>query len=322
MDLTPRLLEQFTVLAEEKHFGRAASRLMMSQPPLSQAVQRLERIIGTRLLDRSSQGVSLTAAGEAFAADARRILEAQESALARARRIASGEEGEVHVGFVTSLSYWHLPRLLADAAEQLPGLRLHLRQGSSGALTELVRSGTVDLALVRQPELDDNELTARRLTEERLVVALPATDPLAGAARLALADLSGHHFARLGDGPLQQLAQRVLRACERAGFVPTFRARADDLPGLLSYVASGLCVALVPEHTAALSFPGVRFLPLTDDTPELTTTIAVLHRPRTDPAVRSLLALATASLAGQAVGGSPQSEQRGAVPGQDRGALA
>ncbi|MEV3856414.1 LysR substrate-binding domain-containing protein [Streptomyces sp. NPDC050095] len=299
MDLTPRLLEQFTVLAEEKHFGRAASRLMMSQPPLSQAVQRLERIIGTRLLDRSSQGVSLTPAGEAFAADARRILEAQESALARARRIASGKEGEVHVGFVTSLGHWHLPRVLADAAEQLPGLRVHLRQGTSGTLTELVRSGTVDLALVRQPELDEDDLTVHLLTEERLVVAVPATDPHAKAERLALADLRGRHFARLSHGPLQQLARRVLGACDRAGFVPTFQAHVDDLPGLLSYVASGLCVALVPEHTAALSFPGVRFLPLTDETPELTTTIAALHRPHADPAVRSLLALAAASLSGQ-----------------------
>ncbi|MBO1331408.1 LysR family transcriptional regulator [Streptomyces sp. VRA16 Mangrove soil] len=298
MDLTPRLLEQFTVLAEEKHFGRAASRLMMSQPPLSQAVQRLERIIGTRLLDRSSQGVSLTPAGEAFATDARKILEAQESALARARRIASGKEGEVRVGFVTGLGHWHLPRVLADAAEQLPGLRLHVRQGSSGALTELVRSGTVDLALVRQPELDEDDLTVHRLTEERLVAALPVADPLAKNERLALADLRHHQFAGLGDGPLQQLARRVLQACERAGFVPGLQAYADDLPGLLGYVASGLCVALVPEHTAALSFPGIRFLPLTDEAPELTTTIAALHRPHADPAVRSLLAVAAASLSG------------------------
>ncbi|MBX7551618.1 LysR substrate-binding domain-containing protein [Streptomyces sp. NPDC004232] len=297
MDLTPRLLEQFTVLAEEKHFGRAASRLMMSQPPLSQAVQRLERIIGTRLLDRSSQGVSLTAAGEAFAADARRILEAQESALSRARRIASGEEGELRVGFVNSLGHWHLPRLLADAAEQLPGLRLHLRQGSTAALIELVRSGTVDLALVRQPTFDD-DLTVHRLTEERLAAALPAAHHLAGANRLSLADLREESFALAGDGPLLQLAQRVLLACDRAGFVPTVRAHADDLPGLLSYAASGLCVTLAPEHTAALSFPGVRFLPLTDEAPELTTTIAALHRPGADPAVRSLLALAAASLAG------------------------
>ncbi|MEU8687644.1 LysR substrate-binding domain-containing protein [Streptomyces sp. NPDC048665] len=297
MDLTPRLLEQFTVLAEEKHFGRAASRLMMSQPPLSQAVQRLERIIGTRLLDRSSQGVSLTPAGEAFAADARRILEAQESALARARRIASGEEGELRVGFVNSLGHWHLPRLLADAAEQLPGLRLHLRQGSTAALIELVRSGTVDLALVRQPTFDD-DLTVHRLTEERLAAALPAAHHLAGANRLSLADLREESFALAGDGPLLQLAQRVLLACDRAGFVPTVRAHADDLPGLLSYAASGLCVTLAPEHTAALSFPGVRFLPLTDEAPELTTTIAALHRPGADPAVRSLLALAAASLAG------------------------
>ncbi|KJS59564.1 LysR family transcriptional regulator [Streptomyces rubellomurinus] len=297
MDLTPRLLEQFTVLAEEKHFGRAASRLMMSQPPLSQAVQRLERIVGTRLLERNSQGVSLTPAGEAFAADARRILEAQECALARARRIASGQEGELRVGFVNSLGHWHLPRLLADAAEQLPGLRLHLRQTSTAELTELVRSGAVDLALVRQPALDD-DLTVHRLTEERLCAALPAAHRLAGADRLCLADLREDSFALPGDGPLRQLAQRMLLACDRAGFVPTVRAHADDLPGLLSYAASGLCVTLAPEHTAALSFPGVRFLPLTDEAPELTTTIAALHRPDVDPAVRSLLALAAASFAG------------------------
>ena len=296
VDITPRLLEQFTVLAEEKHFGRAASRLMMSQPPLSQAVQRLERIVGTRLLDRNSQSVSLTPAGESFAADARRILEAQESAVARARRIASGEEGELHVGFVNSLGYWHLPRLLAAAAAQLPGLRLHLRQGSTVALIELVRSGAVDLALVRQPMPGEDDVSIHQLAHERLVAALPADHRLAEAGSIALLDLREDSFALAADGPLQQLAHRVLLACDRAGFVPHVRAHADDLPGLLSHAASGLCVTFVPEHTAQLSFPGVSFRPLTGEAPELTTTIAAVHRPEADRAVRSLLALAASSL--------------------------
>ncbi|MFJ2169914.1 LysR substrate-binding domain-containing protein [Streptomyces griseofuscus] len=120
----------------------------------------------------------------------------------------------------------------------------------------------------------------------------------AGAGHLSLADLREDSFALAGDGPLRQLAQRALLACDRAGFVPTVRAHADNLPGLLSYVASGLCVTLAPEHTAALSFPGVRFLPLTDEAPELTTTIAAPHRRHADPAVHSLSALAGASLAG------------------------
>ncbi|MEU0857237.1 LysR substrate-binding domain-containing protein [Streptomyces griseofuscus] len=121
---------------------------------------------------------------------------------------------------------------------------------------------------------------------------------LHGAGHLSLAELREDSFALAGDGPLQQLAQRALLACDRAGFVPTVRAHADNLPGLLSYVASGLCVTLAPEHTAALSFSGVRFLPLTDEAPELTTTIAAPHRRHADPAVRSLPALAGASLAG------------------------
>ncbi|KJS51741.1 hypothetical protein VM98_35500, partial [Streptomyces rubellomurinus subsp. indigoferus] len=108
------------------------------------AVTRLGSVVPTRLLRRNGQGPSLLPASEPFAADARRILEDHASALDRARRLDSGQERELRLGFVNSLAHWHLPRLLAHAAEQLPGLRLHLRQTSTAELTELVRSGAVD----------------------------------------------------------------------------------------------------------------------------------------------------------------------------------
>ncbi|MBD0691505.1 LysR family transcriptional regulator [Streptomyces sp. CBMA123] len=289
MDLTPRLLEQFTVLAEEKHYGRAAERLMMSQPPLSQAIQRLERIVGARLLDRSSNGVELTAAGAAFAADARHLLDAQQAALARARRIASGDAGEVRIGYVSGLAHWHMPRLLANAARDLPDLRIQLTQASSIALVEALRLGSVDLAFIRTAPLQAHDLELLELGRERVYVALPETHALAGAAELSLRALQEDWFVFVSERALPELARKGQLMCRRAGFKPQVRARADDLPGLLGYVASGLCVALVSEHTADLAFPGVRVIPLADTDPEFSLAIRAVYRPDPDPAVPALL---------------------------------
>jgi DNA-binding transcriptional LysR family regulator len=287
VDLTPRLLEQFIVLAEEKHYGRAAERLMMSQPPLSQAIQRLERIVGTRLLHRGSHGVALTPAGEAFAADAQRIIDAQHAALARARRIAAGEEGEIRVGFVSGLAHWHMPRLLASVARELPGLRAHLRATASDALIDAVRLGALDLAFIRTFEPQSTDLTVRGLGHERTAVALPEAHPLSGAETISLAELAQDRFVVPGEHTMPEHLQDLMTACRDAGYLPRIHAHADNLAGLLSYVASGLCIALVPESVVGLSLPGVLVRPLV--APVITNSISAVHRPAPDPAVEALL---------------------------------
>ncbi|MBF6047214.1 LysR family transcriptional regulator [Streptomyces sp. NRRL B-1677] len=291
MELTPRLLEQFVVLAEEQHFGRAAHRLSMSQPPLSQAIQRLERGLGVLLLERTGRGVQLTAAGAAFAADAEQMLEAQRAAVARVRRISRGVEGTVQLGCVSSLGYWHLPRLLAVAAREVPDLRLHVRQRGSAELAGQVRSGAVDLALVRLPVTDLEGLEVREVAEERTVLAVPFGHPLAGAASVPLSRLGDEEFVTAAPQAMPQIREVIQSACRKAGFVPRSRAQAEDLTSMLGYTAAGVCLSFVPERIAALGHPMVRFVPIESDADRLVTTVAALSRPAADSAVSTLLEL-------------------------------
>ncbi|WP_223281096.1 LysR family transcriptional regulator [Streptomyces antnestii] len=292
MDLTQRVLEQFVVLAEERHFGRAAERLSMSQPPLSQAIQRLERRLGVRLVERSTRAVRLTPAGEAFAQDARHLLQAQHAAVERARRIAHGTEGELHLGFVSGLAHAFLPRVLRAAQNQLPGLRLHLHQNASVELAAMVRSGRLDLAFVRGPLADADALDLHPLAVERLAVALPEGHPLAHHASLRLSDLATEDFALPSLTALAGLAEQVTSACRAAGFAPRDAARADSLPGLLSHVAAGNCVCLVPEQVRESALPAVAFRTLKDTSGNLALSILAATRAgQDDPAVRRILAL-------------------------------
>lgn len=292
MELTQRLLQQVVVLAEEQHFGRAAERLTMRQPPLSQAIQRLERGLDVTLFDRLPRGARLTPAGRAFAEDARRLLEAQAAAVDRARRIASGHEGELRLGFISSLGYDFLPRLLRRTHAQLPGLRLHLGQHPSAELVDMLQAGTLDLALVRLPVTGTERLTVRRIGVERLVAVLPEHHPLAAASRLDLRELAEEQFAMPKPGALPGLAEQVALACAQAGFTPRPRGQADDLPGLLSYVAAGLCLALAPEQVRTLGIPGVTYRPLHGDSPYLETAVAAVHRSDgPDAAVQQVLKL-------------------------------
>ncbi|MBB4928354.1 LysR family transcriptional regulator [Kitasatospora kifunensis] len=291
INLTKRLLEQFLVVAEEKHFGRAAERLAMSQPPLSQSIQRLERGLGVRLFERGPGGVSLTAAGEAFAVDAQRLLDAQSAAIERVRRVASGLDGDVRVGYVSILSHHYLPGLLRAAAEELPGLRIHLHQDSSVAVAGMVRRGELDLGFLRDPSPLSADLVRWEFAVERIVAALPRDHPLVGAGEIDLAELRDEDFVLPDATALPTLAQQVQLACHEVGFTPRSRAVADDLTGLFSYVASGLCVSLLPERLCDFPISGVACVPLRGDSSYLETTVVAVHRQEADEAVRRLLEL-------------------------------
>ena len=253
MDLTSRLLEQFVVLAEERHFGRAAERLSMSQPPLSQAMRRLERGLGVELLDRNTRGVRLTAAGEAFAEDARRLLDSQTGAIERARRIARGVEGSLRMGYTPSIGYWFTPRLVALAAEELPGLHVQLRQQSSRELMEAVRVGVVDVAFVRSRPYDVEGLECCRCAEESFCIGVPPGHRLARAESVRLEELADEEFVLPSPNTLPDAYHLVAAACQRAGFAPSVRAYAEDLPSIVSYTAAGVGVSFVLESVAAFS---------------------------------------------------------------------
>ncbi|MEU3755487.1 LysR substrate-binding domain-containing protein [Streptomyces olivoreticuli] len=298
MELTRRLLEQFLAVVDEQHFGRAAERLSMSQPPLSQAIQRLERGIGAPLLERGPRGVRPTPAGAVFATDARRMLNLQDAALERARRVAHGLEGDVRVGYVSILSHRYLPRLLRAAAREMPGLRIKLRQDSSASVAEMVASGALDLGFLRDPAPVPADLVTRDVAVERLAAALPTDHRLAGEEAIGLADLREEDFVLPDATALPSLAQQLQLACQEVGFTPRPRATADDVTGLFSYVASGLCVSALPEELSEFALAGVTFVPLRGTSPNLDTHVTAVLRPDADAAVRRLLDLITRHMPG------------------------
>src|SRR5262245_26825869 len=185
-----RHLRYFVVVAEELHFRRAAERLHMSQPPLSQQIRALEAEVGATLLLRNQRKVELTAAGAAFLERAREILAAVEDAALEARRVQRGEVGRLAIGFVGSAMYSFVPDLLRAFRERYPDIQLRLQElGTSEQLRQL-ENGRLDVGFMRTPSTRP-ELRAETVLEERVVAALPDAHPLAARARLRLTDLEG-----------------------------------------------------------------------------------------------------------------------------------
>lgn len=292
MELTQRLLEQFLAVAEEGHIGRAAQRLSMTQPPLTQAMQRLERILGVRLFDRTARGIELTAAGRSFRADAEGLSAAHRAAIRRTRRVAGGLHGVVHVGFIVSLAYRFVPDILRATAAALPDLTLHLVQARTAPILDSIRSGELDVAFARGPIHDADELVTTEVDRENAVVALPRRHRLAEQRSLRLADLREEPVVLPSPSSLPGVSAHVHAALRDAGIVPRVVAETDELSAMMSYPIAGLAAAVVPEQVAAMCHPGVVFVPFSDHLPNLVTSIVAVHRPHPDPAVIRLLDLA------------------------------
>jgi DNA-binding transcriptional LysR family regulator len=187
-------LSCFIAVAEELHFGRAAERLHMTQPPLSRQIQQLETELGVQLIDRTTRSVTLTPAGVAFLPDARRILQLAESAALTVRRVPAGDLGTVVVGFTAASVHAVLPRLLEQTRATLPDVKLELREMVSSVQIEALMSGEIDLGMARPP-LKRPGIVSRPLLHEQLVAALPTGHRLAEQPRqLTLNDLDGEDF--------------------------------------------------------------------------------------------------------------------------------
>ncbi|MCP1743156.1 DNA-binding transcriptional LysR family regulator [Bradyrhizobium japonicum] len=186
-------LRCFVTVAEELHFGRAAARLNMTQPPLSRQIQVLEHIIDAPLLERTSRSVRLTPAGRSFLPEARRILKLAESASQVARRIALGKTGSVKIGFTAAAAYGFLPELVAACRAKLPEVDFSLKEMVSGDQFEALTSGQIDAGLLRPP-IARPELTSRRVVAEPLLAAIPKKHPLANAESITIKDFDDQPF--------------------------------------------------------------------------------------------------------------------------------
>jgi DNA-binding transcriptional LysR family regulator len=260
MDL--RHLRYFVAVAEEQHFGRAADRLHMAQPPLSQAIRQLENELEVMLLERTTRRVDLTEAGRTYLERAREILAEVDDAAEQARRVASGSVGHLAIGCVGSATYSLLPQLSRRLSTALPGVDYSFR-GEMLAPDQVaaLREGTIDVGLLRSP-VPDLSLTTRVLRRDRLVAAVPVDHPLAGRTRIRVADLAGVDLIVHASERRSVMYDVVRNLLHEADIEPHIRHEVGETSTLITLVAGGLGLAVVPEPVTALALDGVTYLPL------------------------------------------------------------
>ena len=257
-----RHLRYFIAVAEEGHVTRAAQRLGMQQPPLSQQIRALERELGVQLFRRKPRGVELTDAGKIFLERAREILDDVDRAFATTRRTARGEQGRVVVGFTSSAPFHpFVPRVIRAFREMSPLVSLILEESGSSELVQGLHNESIDAAFIRSPEADLVGLLVRPLLEEDMVVALPVGHKLARNENTALPldALASETFVlyKRPGGP--GLYDTIIAACRNAGFSPRVGQEAPRILSTLNLVAAGIGVSIVPASLRRLQMDGVMY---------------------------------------------------------------
>src|SRR5215469_12705376 len=294
-----RHLRYFIAVAEEGHVTRAAERLGIQQPPLSQQIQALERELDAQLFRRKPRGVELTPAGRALYDEARAILARADEAVAATRRAARGEAGRVGIGFTSSASFHpFVPRIIRAFREAHPLVALALEESGTTELGPALRAQANDAAVVRSPVGASDDLFVQPLFDEPMVAALPSGHALSGASDdLPLAALAGETFIlyRRPVGP--GLHDTIIAACDRAGFSPKIGQEAPRMLSTLSLVAAGLGVTVVPASMSRLEAEGVVYRPIDKSAPLTAPLNLAYRRDEISAAVRRFVALVRRSAA-------------------------
>lgn len=276
----------FIAVAEELNFGRAAERLTMSQPPLSQAIRAIERRLGVQLLHRTTREVRLTPAGAAFLETCRRLVSASIAADRAAQTAASGLTGEIRVGAVTSAVMHPLPVALERFRQLRPDVHVRVEEIDSHVAVPALRRRELDVTLVRLLATPA-DCARRTLLRETFVLAIPDGWALATKKRIDLAVAADLPWIWLPRPISPDYHDQVVACCRAAGFAPEVGHTARSISSQLALVSSGLGVALVPRDSAASHLPaGVRLVPLRTS---VQTELAALWRRDADPVVLSLV---------------------------------
>jgi len=254
-----RDLRAFVAVAEELHFARAAARLHVSPPPLSQRIKALESEIGVSLFTRSKRSVVLTAAGSVLLTEARRLCSRADELPQLTRRAARGETGELRAGVVGSAIYSQARALVADIAREVPDAHLVWRVLSSVEQIQAIRENRLELGLINTP-IDHDGLVVRSLLRERLVVVMPATHRYARRASIPLRLLKDEIFV-VGERHLApSYYDRVIGAFNAAGFSPIIEHQPQSIIAYIGLVAIGVGLSIVPASLARLGLAGVAFV--------------------------------------------------------------
>jgi DNA-binding transcriptional LysR family regulator len=261
-----RGLRYFLAVAQELHFGRAALRLHISQPPLTQHIKKLEADLGVLLFDRTKRSVKLTAAGAALLVEAQRVLVDVEG-LRRVVRVAeSGETGLLRAGFMSSAPFARARELYACLARDLPGVSVTWHGLTTSEQVHALRAGQIDLGFLHLPA-DTSGLEALTVVRDRLVIAVHASHPQAGRSAAPLRLFRDDGFILPPRESAPGLHDLIVGTCTSAGFSPAIPHRARDMLAMISLVSIGSGVSIVPRWLTAAGFPDVRFLRIQGPSP-------------------------------------------------------
>jgi DNA-binding transcriptional LysR family regulator len=255
-----RHFRYFIAIAEELHFGRAAARLRVAQPSLSQQVKQLEQELGVELLARTRRNVTLTEPGRLFLVEARHTVRQAANAARVARRAAAGDVGRLRVGYGDAALWGVLPAVLRAYRERHPGVALTLRELLPAQQMAGLRAGTLDVGI--GPPTTAPSVDTHPFSDDPFVVALPAEHPLAARPAIELADLARERWVLVPTRAPSRIGDVVLTACAAAGFTPRVDQEARQLDALVALVSAGLGITLVPGTAERVGRPGVVFRPL------------------------------------------------------------
>jgi DNA-binding transcriptional LysR family regulator len=263
-----RHFRYFVAAAEELHFTRAAQRLSVAQPALSQQIRQLEDELGTQLFHRLTRGVELTESGRAFLPFAKAALVASDEGVAAAKRAAKGELGQLRIGFTSSASFNPIVTgTIGRFRDAYPDMELYLQEQATTTLLQFLRERRIQLAFARAAHDETEELRRTSIPDEPLWVAMPAKHRLAGQACVDLAALSADRFIMYPRANGRLLYDAIIAACGQAGFSPLIVQEAPQMASTVNLVAAGVGVALVPASMRQIRAPGIAYVQLSEPVP-------------------------------------------------------
>ncbi|MDX5628301.1 MULTISPECIES: LysR family transcriptional regulator [unclassified Brenneria] len=255
-----RYLRYFVAVAEARHFTRAAEKLGISQPPLSQQIKKLENEIGTPLFKRLTRGVEMTEAGKMLYEDACQILKLTDTAVDRARSIARGEEGNFNVGFSASSSFHPtVLQLLHAYRQRYPHVSLNPRQENTPNLITALHNRNIDAAFLRLPCDVSSELNREALLEEPMTLVLPADHPLHDKRHIQLSELKQNPLIMFPREVCPVLHDMILRTCYLSGYEPKLSQEAPQLTATIGMVSAGFGITIIPKSLSCIRMNGVSY---------------------------------------------------------------
>ncbi len=246
-----RHLQYFLTVAEELHFGRAAARLNMTQPPLSQQIKQLEEELGFPLFHRSSRAVELTTAGNVFSGQIRSVLNQLDRAVDTARHTARGELGKIIIGFVGTATYEILPPAIKEFRSIFPSIDIELRQLSAPNQLSALLNGDIDIGF-SHPPVASCELISRSVKKSECVIAIPKNHPLADKPAVSITDISKEPIISLSKEAWPSLYEDFIQLCNKHGFQPNIVQESTEYQMVIGLVTAGIGIAVVPDSAKRL----------------------------------------------------------------------